>query len=67
MTMTETKSYFPGRGIWKRIEPKQAGFDPDHLQFAVTYAIESEIKWPHDMKVIIVPSIVLLTIYPSDQ
>ena len=53
MAMAETRSYFPGRGIWKRIEPKQAGFDPDHLQFAVTQAIESEIKWPHDMNVII--------------
>ena len=51
--MAETRSYFPGRGIWKRIEPKEAGFDPDQLQFAVTQAIESEIKWPHDMNAII--------------
>ncbi len=51
--MAETRSYFPGRGTCKKIEPKEAGFDPDHLQLAVTYAIESEIKWPHDMNVII--------------
>ncbi len=51
--MAETKSYFPGRDIWKKIEPKEAGFDPDRLQFAVTQAIESEIKWPQDMNAVI--------------
>jgi CubicO group peptidase (beta-lactamase class C family) len=51
--MAEARTYFPGRGIWKRIEPREAGFDPDRLESAVTNAIESEIKWPQDMNVII--------------
>ena len=51
--MDETRFYFPERSEWKTIEPKEAGFDPEQLQEAVAYAINSEIKWPPDMNAII--------------
>ncbi|MBZ6078981.1 serine hydrolase domain-containing protein [Microvirga puerhi] len=35
--------------VWLTSSPAEAGFDPHHLEEAVTFAISSETRWPRDM------------------
>lgn len=46
--------YFPGRGeVWKTIDAKKAGFDPELLQKAVEFANENEYSGSKDLRVAI--------------
>jgi CubicO group peptidase (beta-lactamase class C family) len=48
-TVTTDAAYFPPRGDWARVDPKEAGFDPGRLAEAVGFAEANESPWPRSM------------------
>jgi len=48
--MSESVKYYPEKDNWQEVPPQECGFDPEKLEDAVQYAVESEIKWPRDFR-----------------
>ena len=44
-----SETYFPPRGEWARVSPREAGFDPDRLAEAASFAEANESPWPRTM------------------
>jgi CubicO group peptidase (beta-lactamase class C family) len=48
-TSIKTEAYFPPRGDWARVDPKDAGFDPGRLAEGAGFAEANESPWPRTM------------------
>ncbi len=47
--MARTEHYFPKSGEWLEVKPEEAGFDSKSLDEAISFAVETEIRWPKDV------------------
>ena len=47
--MSDESRAFPPPGIWERARPEQVGMSPGGLSDAVSYAVETELRWPRDV------------------